>query len=342
MKAVQLTAHGTPGRFEAREGPAPKPDPDEVLLRVRACGLNRLDLWAEEGGLPVPVSLPRVLGAEAAGEIVELGADVDYWRKGDRVAVQSNLFCGACEYCLKGEESICLNGKLFGIDCDGGFAEYAVVPARALVRIPPDLDFTSAAAVALAGSTAMHMITHRAEVRSSDWVLVIAGGSGVGAHAIQIAKQLGAHVITTASTDAKREFARGLGADHVLDSGSPDWPGEVRRITQKRGVDLVIEHVGGETFEKLFQCLARGGTVVTCGATAGREVKLNLWPFFVKQQRLIGSYGRTRGDLEATLEWAAMGRLRPCVHETYPLERLPDAFAALRSRKISGKIVVTT
>lgn len=339
MRSVQLVAHGAPGKFEVREVAVPRPAPDEVLLRVKACGVNRLDLWAEEAGLPVPISLPRVLGGEAAGVIEELGADVDDWRRGDRVAVQSNLSCGVCEYCLKGEESTCLQGKLFGVDCDGGFQEFTVVPARALVRIPEGLDFPSAASLALAGSTAMHMLTNRIELRSSDWVLVIAGASGVGSYAIQIANQLGAHVIATASTDQKRNYAAGLGAEHVLDSNG-DWPAEVRRITQKRGVDVVVEHVGGEVLPKAFQCLGRGGTVVTCGATAGREVCLNLWPIFVKQQRLVGSYGRTRADLEATLEWAALKRIRPCVHETYPFDRLADGIAMLRERRALGKIVM--
>jgi NADPH:quinone reductase-like Zn-dependent oxidoreductase len=341
MRAVQLKEQGNPGLLELADVAAPKPGNDEVLVQVKACGVNRLELWAEEGGLPVPLKLPRILGGEIAGVIADLGEDVDDWRRGERVAVQSNISCGLCEYCLRGDESICLKGELLGIDRDGGFAEYVTVPGRSLVRIPENLDFTSTAALTLAGSTAMHMLTDRVEVRSSDWVLVIAGASGVGSYAIQIAKQLGAHVIATGSTEEKRTFAKSLGADAVLDSNDDAWPVKVREITQKRGVNLVVEHAGGDTFEKVFLCLARCGTVVTCGATAGRVVQMNLWPFFVKQQRLVGSYGRNRADLEVTLEWASYGKLRPVVQQTYPLERLADAFAALRSRKVIGKIVIT-
>jgi 2-desacetyl-2-hydroxyethyl bacteriochlorophyllide A dehydrogenase len=341
MRAVQLTRQGTPGEFKLVEISAPKPAPDEVVVQVKACGLNRLELWAEDGGLPVPIQLPRILGGEVAGVIAELGADVDNWRTGERVAIQSNLFCGACEYCLRGDESLCLHGKLLGIDCDGGFAEMVAVPARSLVSMPDEVDFTSCAAMTLAGSTAMHMLTNRTEVRSADWVLVIAGASGVGSYAIQIAKQFGAQVIATGSTEAKREFAKSLGANFVVDSTNPSWPAEVRDLTQKRGVDLIIEHVGGEIFEKCFQCLSRGGTIVTCGATAGRRVEMNLWPFFVKQHRLIGSYGRNRADVEVTLEWAAYGKIRPVIQQTYPLERLAEAFGALRSRTVLGKVVVT-
>jgi NADPH:quinone reductase-like Zn-dependent oxidoreductase len=340
MRAVQLATHGVPGAFRIADVPKPQPAPDEVLVQVKACGLNRLDLWAEEAGLPMKLQLPRILGGEVAGVIAELGEDVDQWRLGERVAIQSNLFCGFCEYCLKGEESICLRGALLGIDRDGGFAEYVTVPGRAVVRMPAGVDFTTSAALTLAGSTAMHMLTNRAEVRSSEWVLVIAGASGVGTYAIQIAKQLGAQVISTGSTEAKRSFAQSLGADFVLDSNQPDWPKQVREITQKRGVDLVIEHVGGDVFQRCFECLSRGGKIVTCGATAGRDVQINLWPLFVKQQCVIGSYGRNRADIEATLEWAALGRIRAVVHQTFPLDRAPEAFAALRNRRVLGKIVI--
>jgi NADPH:quinone reductase-like Zn-dependent oxidoreductase len=341
MRAVQLVAHGVPGTFQLVDIPKPVPAPDEVLVQVKACGLNRLDLWAEEAGLPIKLKLPRILGGEISGVIAELGDDVDQWRIGQRVAIQSNLFCGTCEYCLKGDESICLNGSLLGVDRDGGFAEYVSVPARALVAIPAGLDFAASAALTLAGSTAMHMLTNRTEVRSADWVLVMAAGSGVGTYAIQIAKQLGAQVITTGSTEAKRAFGTTLGADFVLDSNDSTWPAQVREITKKRGVDLVVEHVGGEVFEKCFQCLARGGVVVTCGATAGRSVQMNLWPLFVKQQCVIGSYGRNRADIEATLDWAAQSRIRPIIHQTFPLERISEGFGELRSRAVLGKVVIT-
>jgi NADPH:quinone reductase-like Zn-dependent oxidoreductase len=186
----------------------------------------------------------------------------------------------------------------------------------------------------------MHMLTDRAEVHPNDWVLVMGGASGVGSAAIQIAKQLGARVIATGSTEAKRQLALKLGADHVVDVTSRAWTTEVRKITQKRGVDLVIEHVGGTVLEQVFLCLARGGTVVTCGATGGREVHLNVWPFFVKQQKLIGSYGRNRADLVATLEWAAAGKLKPVIDRTFALDQTPIAFSTLRSRAVLGKLLV--
>jgi NADPH:quinone reductase-like Zn-dependent oxidoreductase len=346
VKAIQLVAHGTPGKFELRDLPEPQPKPGEVVVQVQSCGLNHLDLWLEEAGLPIPVQLPRIPGGEIAGKIVALGAlgsaavPAATWNIGDAVAIQSNLFCGECEFCRRGEDSMCLRSEILGVQCDGGFAEKVVVPARALVRLPEGVDFDASAALTLAGSTAMHMLTNRTQVRAGDWVLAIGGASGVGSAAIQIAKHLGARVISTGSTEAKRVFAAHLGAEFVLDSNDPNWPAEIRKITNKHGVDLVVEHVGGEVLLKCFECLARGGTIVTCGATAGREVSLNLWPFFVKQYRLIGSYGRNRADLETTLAWAAAGKLKPVIDSIFPLDQTAAAFAKLRSRNILGKVLV--
>jgi NADPH:quinone reductase-like Zn-dependent oxidoreductase len=344
MKAVQLVSHGIPGQFKLVELPDPEPRPDEVIVQVRACGLNRLDLWLEEGALPLRIELPRIPGGEIAGDVVAAGSEVSQrnWQAGDRVAVQSNLFCGKCEFCLAGDESLCLKSELLGVQRDGGFAEKVAVPGRALVPLPEGLSYETSAALTLAGSTAMHMLTNRAQIQIGQWVLVIAGASGVGSAAVQIARNLGAYVIATGSTAAKRDLALSLGAHSAVDSSDENWPAEVRRLTEKRGVDLIVEHVGGHVLEKCFDCLARGGTIVTCGATAGRNVQLNLWPFFVKQQRLIGSYGRTRIDLSATLSWAAAGKLKPVIHRMYPLEETSKAFAHLRQREVLGKLVVGT
>jgi 2-desacetyl-2-hydroxyethyl bacteriochlorophyllide A dehydrogenase len=340
MKAMQLVAFGAPGTFELRDVSDPHASPGEVVVQVQSCGLNHLDLWLEEAGLPIPVKLPRTPGGEIAGKIVEVGVGIAEWKVGDNVAIQSNLFCGECEYCQRDEESMCLRGEILGVQRDGGFAEKVLVPERALVRLPEGVDFDTSAALTLAGSTAMHMLTNRAQVKPGDWVLAIGGASGVGSAAIQIAKHLGARVISTGSTEAKRALAHQLGAEFVIDSNDAQWPAEIRKLTNKHGVDLVVEHVGGEVLGKCFDCLARGGTIVTCGATAGRDVPFNLWPFFVKQHRLIGSYGRNREDLSATLEWAAAGKLKPVIDSVFPLDQTAAAFAKLRSRNILGKVLV--
>lgn len=334
-------AHGAPGKFELREVPDPIPAGHEVVVRVRACGLNRLDLWAEEGGLPVQLELPRTLGCEISGEILSMGNGVSGWRVGDRVAVQSNLFCGECEYCVRGKESVCLKGQTVGVNRDGGFAGQVLVPAAALVALPGTVSFETSAALTLAGTTAMHMLTNRTKIRSGDWVLVVGGTSGVGSVAIQIAKALGAYVISTGSTAAKRDFTTQLGADYVVNSNDEGWHAEVRRITEKRGVDCVVEHVGGNVLLQAFDCLARGGTIVTCGATAGRDVALKLWPMFVKEQSIVGSYGRNRSDVEATLQWAEQGRIKPVIDRIYPLAETVKALGRLRDRSVMGKLLVT-
>jgi 2-desacetyl-2-hydroxyethyl bacteriochlorophyllide A dehydrogenase len=340
VRAIQLIGHGAPGRHELRDVPNPQPEPDEVVIEVGACGLNHLDLWCEQGDLPIPLQLPRTQGCEVAGHIIQLGAQATGWRLGDRVTVPSNLFCGQCEYCRRGDESMCLQSVMLGVQQDGGLAEKVAVAARALERLPDSVTFETAAALALAGSTAMHMLTNRAQVKPGDWVLVIGGASGVGSAAIQIAVRLGGRVLSTGSTEAKRLLSEQLGAEAALDPADPNWPAKVRSITGKHGVDLVVEHVGGAILQQVFNCLARGGTVVTCGATAGREVPFNLWPFFVKQQRLVGSYSRNRADLEATLAWAADGRLKPLIDTVYPLEKAPEALARLRAREVLGKVLV--
>ena len=341
MKAVQLIAHGTPGTFELCDVPEPTPAADEVVVQVQSCGLNHLDLWLEEGGLPVPVPLPRTPGGEVAGRILAVGAAVKGWQPGDEVAVQSNLFCGECEFCRRGEESLCLRGQLLGVQRDGGFAEKVVVPARVLVRLPAGVDFDT---VRRAHAGGQHRHAHADQSRAGASRRL---GAGDGRRE---RRRFGG------DTDRQRAWARAssapvrakpsvscakhLGADFVVDTNDPDWPAEVRRITEKRGVDFVVEHIGGDVLPKVFECLARGGTVVTCGATAGREVTLNLWPFFVKQHRLIGSYGRNRADIEATLEWAAAGKLKPVIDSIFPLERTGEAFAHLRSRNFLGKVLV--
>jgi NADPH:quinone reductase-like Zn-dependent oxidoreductase len=340
MKAIQLIAHGTPGQFKLVTVPSPVPAPGEVVVSVKACGLNHLDLWMEKGALPIATELPRIPGSEISGEIFSVGPHVTGWRPGDRIAVQSNLFCGNCDYCAEGRESLCLNGILLGVQRDGGFAERVSVPARALVPLPEGVDFHASAALSLSGSTAMHMLTERTTVRPGDWVLVIAGASGVGSAAVQIARQLGAYVIATGSTEIKRNLALALGAHHAIDSTSKEWPSEVRRLTGRRGVDLVVEHVGGETLMRAFHCLARGGTIVTCGATSGKLIELNLWPFFVKEQRLIGSYGRTRADLESTLQWAASGKLKPVIDAVLPLSAAVEGLRRLEARAVCGKLLI--
>lgn len=340
MDACRLVQHGKPGVYEFGGVEDTHPGEGEAVVSVHACGLNRLDLWAEEAALPIPVELPLIQGCEPAGQICELGSGVSGWKIGDRVAVQSNLFCGACESCAKGDENLCLKGSLIGVQQNGGFAQKMVVPQRVLVPIPAGVSYETAASLGLAAATAMHMLTKRVRIQPQSVVLVVGGTSGVGSAAIQIARQLGARVFALSSTEAKRTKSISLGAELVFDSSRPDWPRQVRAATGRRGVDVVVEHVGGVVLPACFECLARGGSIVTCGATAGRDVALNLWPLFVKEQSLVGSYGRTREDMKATFAWADQGLLRPVIQSVLPLRELPAAIADLRAGNVAGKIVI--
>lgn len=340
MKAARFHAFGGPEVQRIEEAPDPVPGDGEALVRVRACGVNRLDLFVREGRVPVRVPLPHISGSEVAGEVVALGPGVRGVAVGQHVAIHPYLHDGVCEFCLAGEESTCLRGDILGLVSDGGFAELVKAPASALLPLPDGLDFVQAAALTLAAVTAWHMLD-RAGVRPGETVLVHAAGSGVGSAAVQIAKLRGARVIATASSRAKLERARALGADDLIDSSAESIREAVRRLTGKRGVDVVVEHVGQATWTDSVASLARNGRLVTCGATTGSDVSFDLWPMFAKQIAFIGCYGGRRDDLRRVLLAAARGALRPVIDRVLPLERLSEAHAALAAREQFGKIIIT-
>jgi NADPH:quinone reductase-like Zn-dependent oxidoreductase len=340
VRAVVFEQFGGVEQLKLAEVDQPTPDPGEVLVRVRACGLNRLDLLVRSGKTPARVLLPHISGSEVAGEIAELGMGVDGLTVGQRVAIAPYLFCGRCEFCLAGHEEVCLRGDILGLVSQGGYAEYVRAPAASVVPLPDGLDFEAAAAVSLATLTAWHMLVTRARLRPGEDVLVHAAGSGVGSAAIQVAKLAGARVIATAGSAAKLERARALGADAVINYNEQDFLQEVRRLTNRRGVDVVVEHVGQATWEKSVACLTRNGRLVSCGTTSGTEGRLDLWAFFAKQIELIGSYGGTRRELAQVLRLVAEGRLRPVIHQVYALEEAAEAQRVLESRDFFGKLVL--
>jgi NADPH:quinone reductase-like Zn-dependent oxidoreductase len=341
MRAMRFHQFGAADVQRLEAAPDPSPADGQALIRVRACGVNRLDLFVREGKVPVKVPLPHISGSEVAGEVAALGPGVAGFSLGQRVAVHPYLACGACEYCLAGEESTCLRGDILGLLSDGGYADLVAVPANALVPIPAQLSFEQSAALTLAAVTAWHMLD-RARVQPGETVLVLAAGSGVGSAAIQIAKLRGARVIATASSTSKLEKARQLGADVTVDYVAEDLRGAVRQLTGRRGVDVVVEHVGQATWAASVASLARNGRLVTCGATSGSDVNLDLWSMFAKQISLIGCYGGRRDDLRRVLAAAAQGALEPVIDRVLPLEQLNEAQAALESREQFGKIIIAT
>lgn len=340
MKAVIFERHGGPEVLQYKEVPLPDVGPDEALIRIRACGLNHLDLFVRNGTLPHSVPLPHIPGSEVAGDIERVGDLVTAFRPGDRVVVAPYLFCGVCEFCLAGEETLCIRGDVLGRRSNGGYAQYVVVPSRQLLTIPEGVSYDAAAAVTLSTATAWHMLVDRARMRPGEDVLVLAGGSGVGSGAIQIAKQGGARVYATASSQEKLDKARELGADVLINYEESDFQAEVRRITNKRGVDVVIEHVGQSTWEKSIGSLARNGRLVTTGATTGPSGAVDINRLFGLQLSVLGSWGGTRANVRSVLKMVAARRIQPVIHATYPLEEVAQAQAVMEDRAQFGKLLV--
>lgn len=340
MQAVTFHEPGGPDRLRLEEVAEPTIGPEEVLVRVRACGVNRLDILARTGRVGARVPLPHISGSEVAGEVVRVGERVSGLSAGQPAAIAPYLNCGRCEYCLAGEETICLRGDILGLVSQGGYAEYVKAPASHVLPLPAGLSFDDAAAVTLAATTAWHMLMARARVRAGEDVLVLAAGSGVGSAAIQIARLAGARVIATAGSADKLARARDLGAAELINHREQDFLQEVRRLTGRRGVDVVVEHVGSETWEKSVACLTRGGRLVTCGATTGGEGRVDIWQLFAKQIALLGSYGGTRAELGQVLRLVARGDLHATIDRVLPLAAAAEAQQIMEERKQFGKILL--
>jgi NADPH:quinone reductase-like Zn-dependent oxidoreductase len=339
MKSVRFHQHGGPEVLRFEEAPDPLPVPGEVLVRVRACALNHLDLWARRGLDRVRIPMPHISGSDVAGEVVS-SADKDF-RPGVRVMLQPGISCGRCVQCLSGRDNECPEYQILGYrDHPGGFAEYVKVPAQNLVAIPDHVDFVQAAAFPLTFVTAWHMLMTRAQIKQGEDVLVLAAGSGVGQAAIQVACMHGARVFATAGSEEKLERARTLGAADVINHHYQDISEEIKRLTDGRGVDVVIEHVGEATWPKSVRALARGGRLITCGATTGSNAALDLRVLFAKQLTISGSYMGSKGELLRAARFFFSGRLAPVIDKTYPLAEAADAHKRLERSNQFGKIVL--
>ncbi len=314
--------------------------PDEALLRVRACGINHLDLWVRAGLPGLDLRMPHILGNDIVGEIVAVGSDVRGLEIGARTLVLPTLSCGKCPACLAGEDNLCRQHDVIGRRRDGGYAERVAVPAANCLPYPGSLEWSDAAALPLVFLTAWHMLVGRARLQSGEWVLVIGAGSGVGSAAIQIARMLGAQVIATAGSASKLERARALGAHETIDHAGEDVAVRVRAITERRGVDVVIEHVGGRVFEQSVAALARNGRLVTCGATAGADVRLDLNTLFGRHLALMGSWMGRRSEMIDVLKCVEDGRLKPVVDRVMPLDQAREAHRRIESREHFGKVVL--
>jgi len=340
MKAVVINRHGGPEVLEAAELPDPVPAPGEAVVRVRACALNHLDLWTR-GGLPnLKLSFPHVLGSDIAGEIAALGAPVDGLAVGQPVMLSPGVSCGRCRACLSGEDSFCRAYAILGQQVHGGYAELVRCPVANVIPLPRGFGFEEAAAFPLVFLTAWRMLMTRARLRAGEDVLVWAAGSGVGMAAIQLAKVAGARVIATAGSAKKLDEARKLGADEVLDHHKEDVVAEVRRLTGKKGADVVVEHVGQATWERSVLALARGGRLVTCGATTGPQGATDLRHLFARQLSLLGSYMGSKAELLDASALFFARKVRTVVHAAMPLGEARRAHEMMEASAHFGKIVL--
>ena len=337
MKAVRFHQHGGLDVLRFEDAPDPIAAPGRAIVRVRACALNHLDLWERRGLDRVTLPLPHISGSDVAGEVVDPGASG--LPTGQRVMLQPGLRCGACAACRAGRDNQCAQYDVLGLRSDGGYAELVSVPPENLIAIPPHVDFITAAAFPLTFLTAWHMLMTRAGLHAGDVVLVLAGGSGVGQAAIQLARHFGARVFAT-SAPSKADRTRALGAEHVFDHYAADFSRDVRRLTDGRGADIVIEHVGEATWDRSVRALATGGRLVTCGATTGHVAALDLRHLFARQLSLLGSYMGRFSELVTAAPLLFGGHVKPVIDEVLPLARAADAQRRLEGKEQFGKVVL--
>ncbi len=340
MKAVTFSEHGDRDVIEYGNYPQIEPGPNEVRVQVWAGALNHLDIWTRRGLPGLDLEMPHIPGSDAAGIVEEVGEDVTWFGPGDRVAVSAGIHCGECEFCRAGEQTMCVNFHLLGEHTRGVHAEYAVVPEQALVSVPDGVDWDVAAAAPLVFQTAWRMLVTRAEVRPGESVLVLGASGGVGHAAVQIANHLGAEVYATASSNAKLDYARRIGADHVINYEERDFAEAIREHTDKRGVDVVVDHIGATTWQDSLASLARGGRLVTCGATTGPHPQTDINRIFWNQLEVIGSTMGTPGEVDDVLKLVWDGTFEPRIRATLPMSKAADGHRMLEEREGFGKVVL--
>jgi 2-desacetyl-2-hydroxyethyl bacteriochlorophyllide A dehydrogenase len=340
MKCVRIHEHGGPEKLIYEDIPVPKIGADEVLVNVKATSVNHIDLWVRQGLPGVKFHLPMIPGVDAAGIVAQKGNAVSHVKVGDRVVVAQGLSCGHCKHCLNGNDNLCKDYILIGEHRDGADAEYLAIPGRNVLPLSDKISFEEAAAAALVFLTAWQMVADKANVKPGDDVLVNGVSSGVGSAALQIAKLLGARVVATTSTDEKAAKARELGADEVINYNRQSTLEEVRRLTARKGVEVVIDHVGKSAWDQNIKSLAKGGRLVTCGATSGFEAVTDIRYVFYKQLQILGSTMGRKGDLMTIFNFIEQGKLKPVIDRVMPLKEVQQAHRVIEEGKHFGKIVL--
>jgi NADPH:quinone reductase-like Zn-dependent oxidoreductase len=340
MKAILFHHHGGPEVLEYGDWPTPEPGPGEVLVRLRAAALNRLDLWVRNGWPGLKLELPQIPGADGAGEVAALGADVSGWAVGDRVALNANLGCGECDNCLAGRDNLCRRWQLLGETTRGTYAEYLTLPTRQLFRLPENCDFRTAAAAGLVFLTAWHSLVRRGGLQAGETVLIVGAAGGVNTASLVIAKHLGARVIVIGAGAEKLRLAESLGADVLIDrEKEPEWHKAVYAATGKRGVEVVVDNVG-TTYPLSFRAAAKEGRILTVGNTGGPKFEIDNRFIFSKHLSLLGSTMGTRQDFAEVMDLVTTGRLRVALDSTFPLREARAAQERLESSRQLGKITL--
>jgi 2-desacetyl-2-hydroxyethyl bacteriochlorophyllide A dehydrogenase len=341
MKAAIFYQHGGPEVLQYEEATEPSVGAGQVRVRVKACALNHLDIWIRQGIPAFSVPLPHIGGCDIAGMVERVGPDVGGSAPGDRVFIAPGLSCWHCEFCLSGRDNLCLTYRILGAQVDGGMAEFVTVPAVNVIPIPGSLSFEQAAAFPLTAVTAWHMLFGLAKLQPAEDVLVLGAGSGVGSMAVQMAHAAGARVFTTVGSEDKIARATDLGADEVINHAQENIAERVKSLTSGRGVDVVIEHVGPATWEHSVRSLAKGGRLITCGATTGPTVTIDLRYLYMRQTTLMGSMMGTRAELLDAAKWMGAGRIQATIDSVMPLKEARAAHERMNDRKLFGKIVLT-
>jgi NADPH:quinone reductase-like Zn-dependent oxidoreductase len=340
MKVSWFHKFGGPEVLVCEETRKPTPGVGEAVVRVRAVGINHVDLDVRAGTSRIPLSFPHILGREFAGEVAAIADQASPLKEGDRVWVSCRVPCATCEFCLGGRDNLCERGGYFGMDLPGGYAEYVKVPVSSLQRLPSQVSFQDAAASQIAFGTAWHVLINRGGLRAGHTVLIQAAGSGIGSAAIQVAKLAGATIFATASSEQKLQRARALGAHHLINYSEENFAQRVLELTGGKGVDVVMEHIGGDVFTRSLECLKTDGVIVTVGAHAGEVVRFDIIPFFRRQLRLVGSKNASTIELRTVMGMVAEGRLKPVIHAAFPLAEAAAAHRAVGSREIFGKVLL--
>ncbi|CUS81015.1 NADPH:quinone reductase [Candidatus Kryptonium thompsonii] len=338
MRAIAINEFGGNDKLKLMNLPEPKPKAGEVLIQLKAASLNHLDIWVRKGLFKIP--FPHILGADGAGIIVEVGEGVNHLKVGEKVLISPGIGCGICQECASGRENFCKLYHILGVQKDGTYAEYVVLPAQNVLPIPPNLDFESAASVPLVFLTAWHALVTRGNIKPGMKVLIHAAGSGVGIAAIQIAKLFNAIVFTTAGSDTKLEKAKELGADVLINYKQEDFQERLKIETQGEGIDLILDHVGFDTVMKGLKSLKKGGKLITLGATSGSEVPIELRFVYGKNLSIEGIYMGSKAELMEVLKFFQNGKLKPVIHTVLPLEEAQEAHRILENREAFGKVVL--